>query len=201
MPKEKGKAAAPAASVSAAAAPAPAEGVGGAAEGANRRYLTDNPLDPDETGGPINRWQNAARPQRVFRRANDRVHATLLRDAQDEVSNQAVAVANPDTEARRLATERLASAREEGEIWGLAMRLLARDIATADDPAGGPRREMLCATREGLTQQFFDDMAEVYCDVARREDISQAELDASDPPIWYGEGAWVTKVPGGDRIW
>jgi len=44
------------------------------------------------------------------------------------------------------------SNREEGETWGLAMRILARDIADADEPSGNTavqdKRAALRQTRE-----------------------------------------------------
>jgi len=40
-------------------------------------------------------------------------------------------------------------------------------------------------------------MAEVYCDVSRRADLTQAE--PNNPALgWDGTGAWVTRVRRGD---
>lgn len=52
-----------------------------------------------------------------------------------------------------------------------------------------------------LPAQFFEEMAVAYCEVSRRGDLMAFQLDPDFCEPWYGEGTWVTKVPGGDRLW
>ncbi|KAK4445790.1 hypothetical protein QBC34DRAFT_428759 [Podospora aff. communis PSN243] len=145
-----------------------------------RRYLTDNPNDPDTTGENItDQCDGAANP-----RAENKVHDDMLISARNQVAADRAngrVFEDADAAAEELAADLAKETREEGETWGLAMRILARDIATADEPNKGLKGQTLCETRETLPNEFFSEMVTAYCDVARRADLSAEDLNPASP--------------------